>query len=84
MINIKHLLKVSSVWISIIYTICYTGVAVYPPVRGMFMKYSLHATVGLSSDYFGIGYFISGLIVWNVVVLFSVGFFAYLFNTFKK
>ncbi len=84
MINIKHLLKVTSAWISIIYAICYFGVAAYPPVRVMTMRYAMHADVNFVSGYFGLGYFISGLIVWNVAALLTVWLFAYLFNTIKQ
>ncbi|KKQ27232.1 MAG: hypothetical protein US42_C0012G0003 [Candidatus Magasanikbacteria bacterium GW2011_GWC2_37_14] len=83
MINTKHLLKVSAVWISIVYIICYIGVAIYPPVRNLFMKYSLHADVTMTANYLGIGYFISGLIIWNIVVFVGVGLFAFLFNKIK-
>lgn len=83
MINIKHLLKITSIWISVIYAICYIGVALYPPIRVMFMKYVMHAQVSLTSDYFGAGYFISGLIAWNIIALLSVWLFAFLFNKIK-
>ena len=84
MINIKHLLKVTSIWISIVYVICYAGVAIYPPIRQLFMRYSLHTDVSLASDFFGIGYFISGLIIWNIVTVTSVWLFVYLFNKIKQ
>ena len=83
MINIKHLLKVTSVWISVVYAICYAGVAIYPPIRQLFMRYSLHADASLASDFLGIGYFISGLIIWNIVAIVNVWFFALLFNKIK-
>lgn len=84
MINIKHLLKVASAWISITYVICYLGIALFPALRPAFMKYSLHANVALTSDYFGWGYFIGGLVIWNIVALFLVWLYAFLFNTIKK
>lgn len=84
MINVKHLLKVTSAWISIVYAICYAGVALFPASRDLFMKYSLHSKVDFASDYFGIGYFISGLIIWNIVAIFSVWLFAVLFNKIKQ
>jgi len=84
MINTKHLLKVSSIWISIVYVICYAGVAIYPPVRNMFMKYSLHSDVAFRSDFFGIGYFLSGLIIWNIVTIAGVWLFAILSNKIKQ
>lgn len=84
MINTKHLLKVASAWISIVYAICYAGVAIYPAIRDLFMKYSLHADVNFVSDFFSIGYFISGLIIWNVVAILGVWLFACLFNRIRK
>jgi hypothetical protein len=84
MINIKHLLKVSSIWISVVYTICYAGVALYPASRNLFMKYSLHSDVSFRSDFFGIGYFISGLVIWNIVVILGAWLFAILFNKIKQ
>jgi len=84
MISIKHLLKVSSAWISIVYIVCYVGVALYPPIRGLFMQYSLHAAVSFQSDFFGFRYFVSGLVIWNVIVLAAVWLFAALSNAIKK
>ena len=84
MINIIHLLKVTAAWTSIIYTVCYLGVAMYPPVRMMTMRYALHADINFVSGYFGLGYFISGLIIWNIIALLAVWFFDWLFNTIKQ
>ena len=84
MINIKHLLKVASAWISIVYIICYAGVAIYPPSRQLFMRYSLHADVSFTSGFFSIGYFISGLIIWNIAAIAGVWLFALLFNKIKQ
>lgn len=84
MINIKHLLRVVSAWISIAYVVCYAGVAIYPQIRPLFMRYSLHAEVPFTSDFFSIGYFIAGLIIWNAVAIASVWLFAFLFNKIKK
>lgn len=83
MINIKHLLKTTSVWVSVVYAICYAGVAIFPAVRVLFMRYALHADVNFVSSYFSISYFVSGLIIWNIVAIFSVWLFAYLFNKIK-
>ncbi|KKW41709.1 MAG: hypothetical protein UY92_C0014G0034 [Candidatus Magasanikbacteria bacterium GW2011_GWA2_56_11] len=83
MINTKHLLKVVPAWMSIVYTVCYAGVAIYPPIREMFMKYSLHASVSLTSDYFGLAYFVSGLVIWNIAAIAGAWLFAFLFNKMK-
>lgn len=84
MINTKHLLKVSSAWVSIIYVICYAGVAIYPPIRSLFIKYSLHADVSFKSDFLSFGYFIAGLVVWNIVAIAGAWLFAALFNKVKQ
>ncbi len=84
MINTKHLLKVASAWVSIVYVICYAGVAIYPPTRELFMRYSLHADVSFKSGFFGFSYFISGLIIWNIAIILAVWLFALLFNKIKR
>ena len=84
MLDIKHLIKVTSAWISIVYDICFAGVAIYPPIRVLFMRYSLHADVTFNSSFFSIGYFISGLIIWNIVAIFGTWLFAWLFNKIKQ
>ena len=84
MINRKHLLKAVAAWISIVYVVCYVGVAVFPAVRSFFIKYAIHANVALTSDYFSWGYFIGGLIIWNIVALVLVWLFVSLFNAIKK
>ncbi len=84
MIKTNHLLKVAAIWISIVYTVCYAGVAFYPASRELFMRYALHSDIAYKSDYFGFGYFISGLIIWNVVVVLGVWLFATLFNNIKR
>lgn len=86
MININHLAKVTSAWISIVYAICYAGVAMMPGIRPGFMMYGLHM------GGFGMGWtnvltfstFISGLIIWNVIAVLAVWLFAALFNGIKK
>lgn len=84
MINTNHLLKVTSAWISVVYTICYLGVALFPGVRDFTMKYALHSDAPMSANYFGFGYFISGLIIWNIAVVLAVWLFAKLFNSIKQ
>lgn len=83
MINIKHLLKTTSAWISIVYTVCYVGVAIFPASRSLFMKYSLHSDVAFRSDFFSFGYFIAGLVIWNIVAIAGSWLFAVLFNKIK-
>lgn len=84
MINTKHLIKTASAWASIIYTICFLGVAIYPPIRDLTVQYGLHMKPSFDSNFFSTGYYISGLIIWNVVVIASVWLFAILFNKIKQ
>jgi len=84
MINSKHLIKVASAWVSIVYTICFVGVAIYPPSRELFMRFSLHADVSFKSDFLSFGYFVLGLVIWNIVTILAVWLFAALFNKIKK
>ncbi len=58
-LDTRRLLKVVAVWTSIVYTVCYAGVALYPPIRTLFMRYALHADAAFASDYFGFGYYLS-------------------------
>ena len=45
MIDTRHLLKVAAVWVTIVYIVCFGGVAVIPGVRSWFMHYALHMNV---------------------------------------
>lgn len=84
MINTKHLLKVGAAWISIVYAICFLGVALIPGIRSGFMKYALHTNVDVGVNFMNFGTFISGLIIWNIVALVGFWLFATLFNSVKK
>ncbi|MBI5045743.1 MAG: hypothetical protein HZC14_01915 [Candidatus Niyogibacteria bacterium] len=83
MIDTKHLLKVVSAWISVIYVICFAGVAFFPGIRSGFMRYGLHTKIDLGQNILTFGTFISGLVIWNVATLLAVGLFAYLYNRIK-
>ena len=84
MINIKHLLKVASAWISIVYVICFVGVALFPGIRYGFMRYGLHTSINTGQNILTFGTFLSGLIIWNIIAILAVWLFAQLFNTIKK
>jgi hypothetical protein len=47
MINTKHLLKVVAAWVTIVYVVCFVGVALIPGVRPWFMQYALHMNVSM-------------------------------------
>ena len=84
MINTNHLLKVAAAWISVVYVVCFGGVALFPNIRPAFMWYALHANVVTGVDILTWGTFFSGLIIWNVLVVLAVWLFASLFNNIKR
>jgi hypothetical protein len=85
MINIKHLLRVAGAWISVVYVVCFVGVAALPGIRPGFMMYGLHmGGFEMGRNVLTLGTFISGLIIWNIVALLAVWLFATLFNGIKK
>ena len=81
--NTKHLLKVASAWISIVYVICFAGVAFFPGIRPGFMRYGLHMGIDMGQNILTLGTFFTGLIIWNVITLLAVGLFAFLYNRIK-
>ncbi|OGY43705.1 MAG: hypothetical protein A3B89_02915 [Candidatus Buchananbacteria bacterium RIFCSPHIGHO2_02_FULL_40_13] len=84
MINIKHLLKVTAAWTSIVYVVCFAGVALFPATRELFMRYALHSDIALGRNIITLATFIAGLIIWNVIDVVAVWLFAFLFNKIKK
>lgn len=82
--NINHLLKVTSAWISVVYVVCFVGVAMFPGIRGGFMMYGFHMGGYVATNVLTLGTFIYGLIIWNVVALLAVWLFAALYNGIKK
>ncbi|HZS18766.1 MAG TPA: DUF5676 family membrane protein [Candidatus Udaeobacter sp.] len=84
MINTKHLLKVTAAWISIVYVICFVGVALIPGSRDWFMHYALHINARLGENVTTFTTFVSGLVIWNVVALLAAWLFALLHNKIKQ
>ncbi|OGE81385.1 MAG: hypothetical protein A3H72_00760 [Candidatus Doudnabacteria bacterium RIFCSPLOWO2_02_FULL_48_8] len=84
MINTNRLLKVTAAWISIVYVVCYAGVALVPGIRPGFTRYGLHMVDNFGPNIMTMGTFISGLIIWNIVAFLAVGLFAALYNSIKE
>lgn len=84
MINTQHLLKVASAWISIVYAICFVGVAIFPGIRPGFMRYGLHTGIEMGQNILTFGTFISGLVIWNVIALLAVWLFTLLYNRIEQ
>jgi len=81
--NFKHPLKVGLAWTSIVYVVCFAGVALFPALRESFMKYGMHTDAALGHNYITIGSFIGGLIIWNIIVAIGVWLFVLLSNKIK-
>jgi hypothetical protein len=85
MINTSHILKVTAAWTSIVYVICYLGVALFPGITESFMEYALHTSdAGVGESVMTVGTFVSGLVIWNVIALLAVWLFASLYNGMKR
>jgi hypothetical protein len=80
MINTKHLLKVIAAWVTIVYIVCFVGVALIPGVRPWFMQYALHMKVSMGENMITFVTFVSGLVIWNVIGLVGAWLFTFLHN----
>ena len=80
MINTKHLQKVTVQWTSIVWTVCYVGVLLFPDIRTTFALYALHMTTTFGENVMTLTTFISGLVIWNGIAWLAVRLFAYLFT----
>ena len=84
MINTQKIIKVAMAWTSIVYVVCFLGIALFPGIRPGFMRYGLHMGIDMGRNVLTLGTFISGLIIWNVIALLAVWLFAVLYNSIKK
>ena len=82
MIGTKHLLKVTAAWVTIVYIICFGGVALIPGVRPWLMYYALHLNISMGESVLTLTTFISGLVIWNVVGV--LGAWLFLHNNIKQ
>jgi hypothetical protein len=83
MINTRHLVIVGIAWISILYVVCFGAVAVYPPIRDLFMKYALHVEMNLGVAVTTPLTFVVGFVLWNIATALALGLFALLFNRIR-
>lgn len=68
------------VWTSIVWTVCYLGVLLFPNIRSGFALYALHMTTSFGENVMTLTTFVSGLVIWNVIAWLAITLFAYLFN----
>lgn len=83
MINTTHLQKVAVAWTSIVWTICFVGVALFQDIRAAFALYALHLNASLGENVMTLTTFLSGLVIWNIIAWLAVGLFSVLFNRIK-
>ena len=50
MMNTGHLIKVGVAWVSIVYVVCFVGVALFPSLRQQLMLYALHTDVSTGQN----------------------------------
>ena len=84
MIDTKHLLKVVAAWVTIVYMVCFGGVALIPGVRSLFMHYALHVNVNMGENVISFATFVFGLVIWNVIGVLGAWLFAFLHNNIKR
>ena len=84
MINTRHLLKVTAAWISIVYVVCFGGVALVPGIREWFMRYALHTNINLGENVMTFTTFLTGLVIWNIVALLAVWLYSYLDSAIRN
>ncbi len=84
MINTNMALKVACSWISVVYVVCFGGVALLPGIRSWFMEYALHSQVNVGVNVMTLTTFITGLVIWNVIAVLAVWLYVALSNYFNK
>ena len=83
MINTTRALKVASSWVTVVYVVCYGGVALFPGIRSSFMQYALHTRLDTGENVMTLTTFVAGLIIWNVISVLATWLFVALTNYFK-
>jgi hypothetical protein len=77
--------KVGAAWITIVYVICFAGVALFPNIRTVFIQDALHTEANfLGRDIITVRSFVAGLIWWNALVFFGVTLFQVLDGVYSK
>ncbi len=85
MISTKRLIKVTVTWTSIVYAICFAGVAMFSTIRPGFMMYAFHMRGGYAyENVLTLATFISGLVIWNLIAILCVWLFVALWNRIKE
>ncbi len=77
--------KVGAAWTTIVYVICFAGVALFPNIRTVFLQDALHMEANfLGRDIITVRSFVAGLIWWNALAFFGVTLFKVLEGVFRK
>ncbi|OGG54629.1 hypothetical protein A3D62_00620 [Candidatus Kaiserbacteria bacterium RIFCSPHIGHO2_02_FULL_49_11] len=84
MLTTSRAIKIATAWISVVYVICYAGVALFLGIREGFMEYALHTRIDTGVNVVSLTTFITGLIVWNVMAAVAAWLFVVLTKYFSK
>jgi len=84
MMNTGHLIKVGVAWGSIVYVVCFVGVALFPSIRQQFMLYALHTDVSTGRNVMTLATFVVGLMIWNIIAALMIGLFGVLYNNIRQ
>lgn len=80
----EHSIKVAMAWTSIVYVVCFAGVAMFGGIRPGFMMYAFHMRTSFAyNNVLTFGTFLSGLIIWNIIVLLAVVLYRWLDGVIK-
>lgn len=84
MLDTKYVIKIACIWVTILYVICFIGVAFFSPLRSFFMEYALHTSLDAGMNSVSFITFSSGLLIWNILTALSVWLFCVLYNSIKR
>lgn len=84
MLNMKHVLMAGVLWTTIVYAVCFMGVALFPNVRPLFMEYALHTAIDMGQAIVSFTNFITGLVIWDLLAALGLALFVFVYNSIKE
>ncbi|HEV2387060.1 MAG TPA: DUF5676 family membrane protein [Candidatus Acidoferrales bacterium] len=84
MSDIKRSVAIGALWITIVWAVCFSAVALFPSLTTRSIEVALHMQVNSPlQNTLTVRSFIAGLIWWNVTAFFGVGLFKLLDASIK-
>jgi hypothetical protein len=81
--NTIRALKIGAAWITIVWVVCYLIFGLIPGLGPATAPFILHMNMGPMENIFTVGNFISGLVVWNIIVAAGIALAGLLSNYIK-